>query len=106
VWIASPQTAVEAFVPAGALSDADLSDSTVINLPGLSISIDEMLNALETVAGADVVAQVTPEADPTAARIVKSWPSDLITETADRLAFPRDLDFQEIIRQHLSATSS
>ncbi len=104
VWIASPDTAVEAFVHAGRLSRTELGDSAAINLPGLSISIDDMLQALESVAGTDVVARVIPESDPVAAGIVKSWPSNLSTETADRLGFPRDTDFHEIIRQFITET--
>jgi nucleoside-diphosphate-sugar epimerase len=105
VWIASPNTAVEAFVHAAGLSRTDLGDAAVINLPGLSISIDEMLEALQSEAGTDVVARVIPESDPVAASIVKSWPSNLETETADSLGFPRDVDFHQIIRQFMAETS-
>jgi len=65
-------------------------------------SIAEMLAALESIGGPEVVARIVSEADPAAAQIVKSWPSDLDTATADALGFPRDADFAGVIHQHLA----
>lgn len=101
VRLASPDAAVGAFIHAAQLSRDELGDISVMNLPGLSITIGEMLDALESLAGPDVVSRITRNADPAAARIVKSWPSELVTETADKLGFQRDADFHTIIRQHM-----
>ena len=38
---------------------------------------------------------------PLAANIVKSWPSDLNTDSAAQLGFPGDVGFDDIIRQHI-----
>ena len=72
-----------------------------VNLPGMSLTVREMVTALERVAGSDVVKRIRWESDPRIERLVSTWPGRLDTRKADALGFPRDENFELVIRQHI-----
>lgn len=64
-------------------------------------SRDEMIAALEQVAGSDVTARISYAPDPAVERIVKSWPGAWDTARAEALGLTADADFASIIRAYL-----
>jgi hypothetical protein len=72
-----------------------------VNLPGLSIRVDDMLAALERVAGPAAAARVTRSVDPVIAKIVAGWATDFETARAAALGFTPDADFDGIVRAHI-----
>src|ERR1700761_3379725 len=73
VAIASPQRAIEGLL-AGAEATPDAWGSrTAVNLPGLTVTVREMLEALEAAAGRAVRERVRFEENPAIARMIFGW---------------------------------
>jgi D-erythronate 2-dehydrogenase len=73
----------------------------MLTLPGITVSIGEMVDALEEVAGARVAARVRWEPDPMIQKIVAGWPTAFDARRARAMGFEADRDFAEIIRAHV-----
>src|SRR6266849_6633661 len=58
VWILSPRRVVEAFVHAHDLPSPAWPTTRVVNLPGITLSVRQMIDAMGRVAGADTVSRV------------------------------------------------
>ncbi|CAG5042521.1 unnamed protein product [Parnassius apollo] len=98
LWVCSPRAAVRNLLHAASLPVTVLSAWRVFNLPGLSVTVRDMLTALRDVAGDAVAERVTFAYDATVARIVASFPHEFDVSRALRLGFVADRDFAEIIR--------
>ncbi|XP_068630548.1 D-erythronate dehydrogenase-like [Battus philenor] len=105
LWLCSPRAAVRNILHAGTLNGAELGAWRVINLPGITAAVKEMIQALREVAGDEVAARIQFEHDETAARIVGSFPCQFDTKRAQRLGFVADRDFAEIIRNFIEEES-
>ena len=102
VWLLSPRTVTECFIAAHDIDGARLGSNRLLNLPGMSITVGEMVAALGRVAGADVAARVKFEPDARIERMVATWPGELAATRARELGFPRDTDFDEIVRRYIA----
>ena len=101
LWLLSPQTAIESLIFAHDLDAAAYGADRNVNLPGLSLTVGEMVTALEKIAGPEVVKRIKWESDPRIERLVSTWPGQLDTLKAHALGFPRDENFELVIRQHI-----
>ncbi|MFC5586964.1 D-erythronate dehydrogenase [Nitratireductor kimnyeongensis] len=101
-WVASPNAAVGFLLHAGTMDLAQLGARRSLTMPGLSVTIAEMIEALRSVAGDQVVAHIKREHDPQIAAIVDGWPRDFRTERAEQAGFTADSDFEAIIRAHIA----
>jgi D-erythronate 2-dehydrogenase len=86
VYEASP----EAFVGRSALT-----------LPGLNVSVRQMLDALEAVAGPQVRARVRMQRDERIAGIVRNWPRGVVTPRAHALGLRAESSFEDIVRSYI-----
>ena len=102
VWISSPDRAVESFIYAHELP-ATQFDGRAINLPGISVTIGQMIQALYQVAGQKVVDLISMEPNPTIERIVKSWPGSWNDARARTMGFKADAHFEEIVSHYIAA---
>ena len=75
---------------------------TALNLPGLNVTVQEMLDALERVAGPEVRARVTFERNETIAGIVSRWPKGSSSVRANKLGLYAEKTFDDIIRQYIA----
>ena len=100
-WHASPRSAVGFLVHAGALDLADVGDRRVLNMPGLSCTVAEQIEALRNIAGSDVVARIRSEPDEKIAKIVSGWPCNFDTRRATELGFVSEQSFAEIVRAYI-----
>ncbi len=101
IWLASPRVTVENLVKVAEIDDEVLGGMRNFALPGMTITVGAMLDALKAVGGENVLGLVDHEIDPAIERIVQGWPSQLVTETADRLGLDRDRDFERIVRDFM-----
>ena len=106
LWLLSPQQAVENLILAHDLQEAAFEDARIVNLPGTSVSVEEMLASLGRVAGDEVVQRVRWEADATIQRIVGGWPAAWDQARARGLGFRSDADFESIIRAFMAEDRS
>ena len=102
MWLLSPRTAIECFIAAHDIDGAALGSNRLLNLPGMSITVGEMVAALGRVAGPDVVARILWEPDPLIAKMVATWPGKLEASRARQLGFPSDDNFDDIIRHYIA----
>ena len=101
LWLLSPRRAIVALIAGHELSAEKLGNSRTINLPGLSVSVADMVAALEKVAGRDVAARIRFAPDPAVERIVQSWPGAWDVTRARSLGLEGDADFESVIRSHI-----
>ncbi|MGZ9074899.1 MAG: D-erythronate dehydrogenase, partial [Burkholderiaceae bacterium] len=101
LWLLSPQTVIQSLVFGHDVASAALGTNRNINVPGLSLTVGDMVAALERVAGVEVVNRIQWTADPRIERIVSTWPGALDSRRAVALGFPCDEDFEVVIRQHM-----
>jgi D-erythronate 2-dehydrogenase len=101
VWILSPRRVVEAFLHAHDLPGSAWPSSRVVNLPGITLTVREMIDAMGRVAGREAVDRVKFVPDARIQGIVKTWPVRFRTERALAMGFKADPDFETIVRDHL-----
>ena len=103
VWILSPRRVVEAFVHAHDLPASSWPTSRVVNLPGITLNVREMIDAMVRVAGADKAKLVRFVPDARIQGIVKTWPVRFRTDQALAMGFKADEGFEDAVRQHTNA---
>ncbi|HXW08152.1 MAG TPA: D-erythronate dehydrogenase [Vicinamibacterales bacterium] len=101
VWLLSPRKVIECLMMAHDLPAQAFGSSRVLSLPGLSVTVAEMVEALGRIAGPDAVRRIRWERDPHVARVVATWPGALDAARARALGFPADQSFDDVIRQFL-----
>lgn len=104
-WFASPRSAVGFLERAAVIDTTVLGTRRALNMPGLSATVQEQLDALRRVAGDDAVELVEHDPDPAIQRIVSSWPQELDAGRATALGFAAEQTFDDIIRVHLEDES-
>ncbi len=102
MWLMSPGKAVENLVHGHDLDAEQLGASRIVNMPGLSVTVRDMVAALERVAGPEVSRRIRWERDPAVVRIVSSWPGRFATPRAEALGFQADASFDEMVRAYVA----
>ena len=102
MWLSSPQAAIANLVHAARVPAAQLGLSRSLNAPGLSVTVEEMVRALEKVAGPAAVARIRFEPQEAVERIVSTWPGEIDIRRAVALGFERDRDFESVIRAYVA----
>jgi len=88
-------------VHAASVPGGTLGPGRVVNLPGITVSVGEMIEALERVAGPRAAGLISFNEDATVRRIVSSWPARFDVRRALELGFVRDPDFVSLVRDFL-----
>jgi len=106
MWVASPRTVVGMLLHALALSPSDWGWQRSLNLPGLTVSMREEIEALRAVAGEAVAARIHGAPDESVMRLVRTWAARFDTARADALGFTADADFASIVRAYIEDNPS
>jgi len=101
VYVASPRMALASMIRAMELSEESIGSERTIPLPGITVSVGEIVTALVRVAGAEAARRISWEADPKIQCIVDGWPTHVHAERARALGFQSDTDIDSIIRAHI-----
>ncbi|WP_248322932.1 D-erythronate dehydrogenase [Caballeronia sp. Sq4a] len=101
LWLLSPKSAVDALIAGCAIERAEFGMRPIINLPGLSVSVNEMVAALREAAGDEVVSRIDWQRDERIAKIVASWPGAWDTSRAKQLGLTGDRSFADVIRAYI-----
>jgi nucleoside-diphosphate-sugar epimerase len=102
VWLLSPRRVVEAFIHAHDLPAAKWGSNRVVNLPGITVSVAEMIEAMAKIAGAQSAKRVSWKLDPRIDAIVKGWPVRFATPRALALGFKADPGIEAVIRDYIA----
>lgn len=101
VWLQSPRCAIESLILGHDLHASALGLNKSINLPGVSVTVGEMIEALRNVAGDEVVSRISIKPDSQIEAIVKSWPASWDATRARQLGFSGDENFESIVRAYI-----
>ena len=101
MWVVSPRTVVESLIAGYEAPASSLPPSHAVNVPGISVTVAEMVEALRRVAGDAVADRVVFRHDETIDRIVRTWPRDFDAKVGRALGMRGDASFEAIVRQYV-----
>jgi nucleoside-diphosphate-sugar epimerase len=104
--VLSPARTIDALIRIYEAGHDELRGRLALNLPALNVTVQQMLDALESVAGAKVRALVKFQRDERIAGIVAGWPKAVTAARAHALGLAPDASFEEIIRQYIAHTQA
>jgi nucleoside-diphosphate-sugar epimerase len=104
VALAAPARAIEALRCAVSSPDEVWGGRTAVTMPGLTVTVGDMVAALEQVAGPAVTSLIDWIPDPVVAGMVSGWAARFHSDRAAGLGLTPDPDFISIIRQHQAET--
>ena len=98
---ASPRSAVNFLIHAAEIDGNAVGPRRNLTMPGVAVTVGEQIEALERIAGANVVKRIREQPDETIWAIVKGWPTRFEAKRARELGFAAESSFDEIIRAHI-----
>jgi nucleoside-diphosphate-sugar epimerase len=102
--LASPDRAIAALLCAATATDEAWGGRSAVNMPSLTVTVAEMVAALERAAGPAASALIDWVPDPAVERLVASWPTRFRTDRAARLGLTPDPGYDSVIAMHLAET--
>lgn len=102
LFVMSPRRVIDALMHGAAIAKGDLGDRRSLMLPGITVSVAEMLESLRQAGGEDALARVQHKPDADIEAIVASWPGRFINQRAKALGFKSDSSFREIVEAFLN----
>lgn len=102
VALISPGRAIEGLLCAAASSEDAWGGRSAVTLPALTVTVADMVAALEQAAGPQASALIDWVPDPAVARLVASWPARIRAGRAGRLGLTEDPDFGSIIGRYMA----
>ena len=101
LWLLSPRQAIESLIVGHELEAKVLETGRTVNLPGISVTVAEMVAALEKLSSRETVQLIRWQPDPVVERIVGSWPGRWDVTRATSMGFSCDKDFEAIVRAYI-----
>lgn len=100
-WLCSPKILVGNLlhtltIPSNALP----SHKRQVNVPGIKVTIQEMMDALAKIGGKDKLELLSEEDDPALVPILKSWPTMVDNSQAFSLGYRKDGSFEDAVRDY------
>ncbi|KAF7719743.1 UDPglucose 4-epimerase [Penicillium ucsense] len=100
-WLCSPKTLVQNLLLTLQLpGDSVPPHIRQINVPGICVTVQEMMDALKTVGGQDKLKLLSEKEDPAVVPILRSWPTRFDNSQAISLGFKRDESFEQTVRDY------
>ena len=101
MWLISPRAIVANLVAGYDAPASALPAWHSVNVPGISVTVGEMVDDLRKVAGDAVADRVVFRHDEAIDRIVRTWPRDFDARAGHALGMRADPDFASIVRQYV-----
>ena len=101
-WHSSPRAASDFLIHAALLDTFLLKNRRSLNLPGVSCTVEEQIEALRSIAGQKVVDLIIFKKDDNIQKMVSSWPKNFSPQKALELGFKAENNFEEIINIHIA----
>lgn len=102
LWVSSTRTVVQNLLFARTIPEtAFAGKSRVTNLPGITVTVQQMLNALLEVGGEKALNLVEDIPDDGVEKIVASWPAHFDVSRAKQLGFQDDHSLKETIKEYI-----
>jgi nucleoside-diphosphate-sugar epimerase len=106
-WLCSPKTLAENLVLALSMNLEKLEKhKRVVNIPGIGVTIQEMMDALAKVAGEDKLKLLSEKTDTDMERILRSWGTTFDNTLAYSLGFKEDVSFEQAVRDYIDSLNN
>lgn len=103
-WLCSPKTLSENLVYALGVDLRKLEKhKRVVNMPGIGVTVQEMMDALAKIAGKEKLGLLKEETDVDMERILRSWGTEFDNKLAYSLGFKEDVSFEQAVRDYISS---
>ena len=102
VALISPARAIDGLLCAAGSAEESWGGRSAVTLPALTVTVADMVAALERAAGPGAGALIDWVPDPVVARLMTSWPARIRAGRAERLGLAPDPDFGSIIGMYLA----
>ncbi len=106
-WVCSPRTLAENLVHAlSVVMDGKGGlprHKRVVNMPGIGVSVQDMMDALAKVGGEDKLKLLREETDEDMERILRSWGTKFDNRLALGLGFREDGTFEQAVRDYVES---
>ena len=97
-WMASPRSAVGFLIHAASLDGDRIGPRRNLTMPGIAVTVGEMVESLGRVAGSEPVSRIDWQEDEFISGIVAGWPRQFRADRAVELGFTSEPDMDTIIR--------
>lgn len=101
IYILSPRRVVEGLSRAMSLPESAWGMNRTLGLPGITVTVREMVDALERTAGPAAADRIVWRPDPAIQRIVAGWPVRAEARRARSMGFTDDGSFDAILDAHI-----
>jgi nucleoside-diphosphate-sugar epimerase len=102
VWVCSTRTVIKNLIFARDIPEEKFGGvSRVVNLPGITVTVEQMLQALRDVGGEKALSLVEGRKDPAVEKIVLSWPTRFDTARAMELGFFEDGPLERTVWEYV-----
>lgn len=98
---ASPRSAVGFLIRAAEIDGDLVGPRRNLTMPGVGVTVGEQIEALERVAGSNVVSLIREAPDEAVWSIVKNWPTRFEARRARELGFEAETSFDEIVKVYV-----
>ena len=105
MWVSSPAAAIKSLIHAHELPADAWGRNRALNLPGITVTVAQMIEGLRKVGGDAAVARVKMQRDDIIRRIVDTWPANFETPRAKAMGFAQDPDFLSIVQAYAATAA-
>jgi len=102
MWVQSPRAVIDNLVKGHEVPASSFTYTRSVNVPGITVTVGDMVKALREVAGEEVAARVKWQLDPAIDRIVSTWPASFAPRFGTSLGMKADVDFAGIVRAYMA----
>jgi nucleoside-diphosphate-sugar epimerase len=101
-WVCSPKTLAENLVHTLQVDPSKVLQShrRVVNMPGIGVTVQDMMDALAKVGGEDKLGLLKEETDVATERILRSWGTKFDNSLAYKLGYVEDKSFEQAVRDY------
>lgn len=102
LWLSSPDTIIENIIRAAMLDGDVFGEWRTVNLPGIGVTVQQMLHSLERITDKETVGRVQFKPDASINNIVSTWPGAIDNTRALQMGFAVDKNFDQFITQFIN----
>ena len=102
MWVQSPRAVIANLIAGHEAPASSFRYTRSVNVPGISVTVGDMVAALRKVAGDAVADRVQWQHDPAIDRIVSTWPAAFAATFGASLGMRADADIESIVRAYIA----
>ena len=95
------RTVVEGLLALHEVDGGALGDDRALNLPALTVTVEDMIASLRRVARGRTLGSIREEPDPFVMAVVSGWPVEMQSARAAAIGLPHDASVDSIVRDYI-----